>query len=59
MMIRIKLFANINISLDKGKNVTKDFLVGPLKANNKREPPITITRKERIKIPLVGSVAKA
>jgi hypothetical protein len=59
MIIRIRLLANINNSLDRPESLDEDFLVGPLKANNKREPPITTIRKIRIKIPLAGSVAKA
>jgi hypothetical protein len=59
MIMRIRLLTNMNNSLDRPENLDDDFLAGHLKANNKREPPITIIRKIRIKIPLVGSVAKA
>tara|TARA_B110000908_G_scaffold135919_1_gene160930 strand:+ start:3993 stop:4280 length:288 start_codon:yes stop_codon:yes gene_type:complete len=53
------LLISINISLDKPENPLERFFVGPLRAKSNNDPPITTTRKVRIKIPLVGSVAKA
>ena len=54
-----RLFANKRDSLDTRSKLPPRPILGALQANKSNELPITTTKKDSIKIPRVGSVAKA
>ena len=53
------LLISKNISRDQPLYLTSCCMAGPRSANSSNEPPITMAKKARMKIPRSGSLAKA